>query len=62
MKTVKSQFKFRGGVHPAYNKELARDKAIVQMPVPPVVGSRIPVSDADLGLVCPAPFEAFNCG
>ena len=34
MKTVKSQFKFRGGVHPDYNKELARDKAIVQMPVP----------------------------
>ena len=34
MKTVKSQFKFKGGVHPDYNKELARDKAIVQMPCP----------------------------
>ena len=34
MKTVKSQFKFRGGIHPDYNKELARDKAIVSMPVP----------------------------
>ena len=34
MKTVKSQFKFKGGVHPDYNKELARDKAIVRMPVP----------------------------
>ena len=34
MKTVKSQFKFKGGIHPDYNKELARDKAIVPMPVP----------------------------
>ncbi|MBQ0032684.1 MAG: electron transport complex subunit RsxC [bacterium] len=34
MKTVKSNFKFKGGIHPDYNKELARDKAIVQMPVP----------------------------
>ena len=34
MKTVKSNFKFKGGVHPDYNKELARDKAIVEMPVP----------------------------
>ena len=34
MKTVKSQFKFKGGIHPDYNKELARDKAIVQMPCP----------------------------
>ncbi len=34
MKTVKSQFKFKGGVHPDYNKELARDKAIERMPVP----------------------------
>ena len=34
MKTVKSQFEFKGGVHPDYNKELARDKAIVPMPVP----------------------------
>ena len=34
MKTVKSQFKFKGGIHPDYNKELARDKAIVEMPVP----------------------------
>ena len=34
MKTVKSAFKFKGGIHPDYNKELARDKAIVQMPVP----------------------------
>ena len=35
MKTVKSQFKFKGGVHPDYNKELARDKAIETMPCPP---------------------------
>ena len=34
MKTVKSSFKFKGGVHPDYNKELARDKPIERMPVP----------------------------
>ena len=34
MKTVKSNFKFKGGIHPDYNKELARDKAIAQMPCP----------------------------
>ena len=34
MKTVKSQFKFKGGIHPDYNKELARDKAIETMPCP----------------------------
>ena len=34
MKTVKSPFKFKGGVHPDYNKELAKDKAIEKMPVP----------------------------
>lgn len=34
MKTVKSAFRFKGGVHPDYNKELARDKAIEVMPVP----------------------------
>ena len=34
MKTVKSTFKFKGGVHPDYNKDLARDKAIERMPVP----------------------------
>ena len=34
MKTVKSQFKFRGGIHPDYNKELAKDKAIETMPCP----------------------------
>ena len=34
MKTVKSPFKFRGGVHPDYNKELARGKAIEKMPCP----------------------------
>lgn len=34
MKTVNSPFKFKGGVHPDYNKELARDKAIERMPVP----------------------------
>ena len=34
VKTVKSKFKFKGGVHPDYNKELARDKAIEAMPVP----------------------------
>ena len=33
MKTVKSPFRFKGGVHPDYNKELARDKAIEHMPV-----------------------------
>lgn len=35
MKTVKSPFRFKGGVHPDYNKELARDKAIEPMPCPP---------------------------
>ena len=34
MKTVKSSFKFNGGVHPDYNKELARDKPIERMPLP----------------------------
>ena len=34
MKTVKSSFRFKGGVHPDYNKELARGKAIEAMPVP----------------------------
>ena len=34
MKTVKSKFRFKGGVHPDYNKELARGKAIERMPVP----------------------------
>ena len=34
MKTVKSTFRFKGGVHPDYNKELARGKAIERMPVP----------------------------
>ena len=34
MKTVKSPFKFKGGVHPDYNKELARGKPIETMPVP----------------------------
>lgn len=34
MKTVKSQFKFKGGIHPDYNKELSKDKAIVEMPCP----------------------------
>jgi len=34
VKTVKSSFRFRGGVHPDYNKELARGKAIEAMPVP----------------------------
>ena len=34
MKTVKSNFKFKGGVHPDYNKDLARGKAIETMPTP----------------------------
>ena len=34
MKTVKSKFKFKGGVHPDYNKELARDGAIERLPLP----------------------------
>ena len=34
MKIVKSQFKFKGGVHPDYNKELAKDKAIEMLPCP----------------------------
>ncbi len=34
MKTVKSPFHFKGGVHPDYNKELARDKAIEKLPLP----------------------------
>lgn len=35
MKTVKSPFKFKGGVHPDYNKELAREKPIERMPLSP---------------------------
>ncbi len=34
MKVTKSRFKFHGGVHPDYNKELARDKAIETLPLP----------------------------
>lgn len=34
MKTVKSAFRFKGGVHPDYNKELARDKPIEKMQCP----------------------------
>ena len=34
MKVVKSNFKFRGGVHPPYNKDLARDKAIERLALP----------------------------
>lgn len=34
MKTVKSTFRFKGGVHPDYNKELARDLPIETMPCP----------------------------
>ncbi len=34
MKTVKSSFKFHGGVHPEYHKDLARDKAIEKIPLP----------------------------
>ncbi len=34
MKTVKSPFKFKGGVHPDYNKDLARGKAIEKMATP----------------------------
>ncbi len=34
MKVVKSSFKFKGGVHPDYNKELTEGKAIEVMPVP----------------------------
>ena len=35
MKTVKSPFKFSGGVHPDYNKELAREQPIERLPLPP---------------------------
>ncbi len=34
MRTVKSAFKFKGGVHPDYNKELARAKPIEKLPCP----------------------------
>ena len=34
MKVVKSKFKFRGGVHPPYNKDIARDKAIEAISMP----------------------------
>ena len=34
MKTVKSSFRFHGGVHPDYNKELAAEKAIERIPLP----------------------------
>jgi len=34
MKTVKSNFKFKGGVHPDYHKDLTRGKAIEAMPCP----------------------------
>lgn len=34
MKTANAKFKVAGGIHPAYHKELARDKAIEVMPLP----------------------------
>ena len=34
MKVTKAKFKFHGGVHPPYNKDLARDKAIERLPLP----------------------------
>jgi len=34
MKTVKRPFKFKGGVHPDYNKELAREQPIEKLPMP----------------------------
>ncbi len=34
MKTVKSRFSFKGGIHPDYNKELSREKPIERMPLP----------------------------
>ena len=34
MKTVKSRFRFKGGVHPDYNKDLAASKPIERMPLP----------------------------
>ena len=34
MKVTKAKFKFKGGVHPPYNKDLARDKAIEHLPMP----------------------------
>ena len=34
MKTVKSSFKFHGGVHPDYNKELAAGQPIEELPTP----------------------------
>ena len=34
MKTVNSAFKFHGGVHPQYNKDLAASKPIEAMPLP----------------------------
>jgi len=33
MKTIRSEHNVKGGVHPEYRKELARDKAIVDMPM-----------------------------
>lgn len=34
MKVTKAKFKFKGGVHPPYNKDLARDKAIEHLSMP----------------------------
>ncbi len=34
MKVVKSAFKFKGGVHPDYNKGLANNKPIEALPMP----------------------------
>ena len=33
MKATQAQFKVKGGIHPAYHKELARDNAIDSMPI-----------------------------
>lgn len=37
MRTAKARFKFGGGVHPDYGKELAREREIVRLPMPPVL-------------------------
>ncbi len=34
MKTVKSFFKFHGGIHPKYHKELSAEKTIAEIPLP----------------------------
>ena len=37
MKVIKAPYKVKGGIHPAYHKDIAMDKPIEDMPIPPLL-------------------------